>query len=684
MSAEPGLHVLMQVGAAFFSAALTGPLGNIDIPEADLDRIAAMRTARSIEVIQEARHAEPLRLGWIAGPRPAKPEFPAHFQNAILAAEDVRFGQHPGVDPVALVAALLDSVTGRLRGGSGLAQQLIKNTVTGPARTFERKAIEAVLALRLTAAFPAPDILDSYLASAWFGRGLGAGAAAPTWLGKTWDQVQPHESAFLAGLLTAPASHDPQYHRDRARLRRNQVLQSMHNAGTLSATDLAAGQALPVDTELLASSRPPRWIASALDRLGSGDGADQVRVTIDADWQHIAQSALREHLFRIGGTGPAGNVAPVLLQDPDGETGLLRRAASRFLDISPGTARLIVTRTQGSEVSGLLDRGHGDMTQLVRNWTDTPLRPGDVLAVTADNETPELIPLPAFQGAVVIMTPDGELLAIVGGSDPDLLPLDRTRGRRAPGSALKPFLWTAALANGLSPHDLVPNVITSYQLTDGSEWTPRNFDLSETGPIPAWFALEISSNLAAARIAHATGLHALRRVTEHLGVYKTMPLHPATALGTHETDLLLLTSGYAAYANGGRAAQARIAAGDHPPRATNFRLEPWIVRDMASMLYGAAQRGTAAPAFAGSQLDVAGKTGTSSNHRDVWFLGWVPGIVIGVWLGHDDGRPLPPRMTGGTAAAPLARRILEKADSHGLLTTDADQSWPPPLFHAPR
>ncbi|MXX91317.1 MAG: hypothetical protein F4213_06455 [Boseongicola sp. SB0677_bin_26] len=659
---EPGLHVMLQVAGAALSAVLTGPLGNIDIPDASIDAVAAQHPFEAVEVLQETE-AGKRRLGWISSDTVGRLNLPDHFIDALIATEDIRLGLHPGVDPVALVSAAWDTAMGRTRGGSGVAQQLVKNAITGPALTLERKVIEAILALRLTAAAPAEAILESYLTHAWFGRGVrGASMAAPAWFGKPWHEIMPHESAFLAGLLKSPAAHDPDGHPDRAKHRRDLVLRRMHQAGAISGTDLAAGLVQPVGTIPYRPLPPPRWIASALARMPPKGDDDQIRVTIRPAWQAIASEALRDHLNSLGNPEPAGSVAVALRADPDGSLGLLRPAAARHLGLSPGTGRMIVTSIEGELIRGLLDRGSGSMIHTESAWTDAPLAVGDVLVAVDGGEVRGV---PGMQGAVLIMAHDGKILAYVGGSEPDLLPLDRARAKRSPGSALKPFLWAAAMRDGLLPNDLVPNVVTAYRLADGSVWRPENFDLSETAPVPAWQALEISSNLAAARIAHATGIDSLKEVTESLGIYQDIPLHPATSLGTHETDLLRLTAGYAALANGGY--RVRPSVIDEEKQDTPVPvLDPWIARELGAMLHGVTRRGTAARAFADFEVAVAGKTGTSGDHRDAWFVGYVPGVVIGVWIGRDDAKPLPGGMTGGRVAAPLARRILQEALARDL------------------
>jgi penicillin-binding protein 1A len=723
---DVGLYALTKIVVGGLSAFMTGPLGSIDIPDVDIQRdIIERPTGYSAQVVDHTGAG----LGYAGhgkGTSPAIADLPDHFIQALLSVEDARFGAHPGIDPMAVASAGIDTLRGYRRGGSTITQQLVKNSVTGDDLTFERKIKEAIVSVRMSEAYDPAVILQAYLANVWFGRGQeGVSGASMAWFGKPWADIELHEAAFLAGILKGPAYYDPVKYPERATQRRNVVLDMMLERRMITAEECAEAKEHPLsvipaaDSNALLDSLSP-WIASAVqsdfnryDILSSStrvSGDMVIQTTIDPEWQEIAETALRDTIDAIGGKGPAGTVelGSLSFNDPLDSPNVerVRAGAADMLATSHNAGRVIIESVTSSSYQVLLDRGYGPLEWVRIGKSSshpgyTPKR-GDVLPYTRVDGQPVLSSVPQLQGAVVIMAPEsGAVLASVGGYDPEVSPFDRTQAKRQPGSAIKPFLWLQAMQEGMSYNTLVEDLEMVYTSANGEIWKPRNYDGSQSGYIPLFVALEESSNLVAANLAARIGIPSLASMTESIGVYEKdgMRRHMTSALGASEATLTRMTAGYAAIANGGH-----VVAPHHIATIEKDGTTIWDPRyvapdmavaefqnaaDVSSMLYGVTQRGTAAGAFRGSIMKVAGKTGTTQDYRDAWFMSYVPGIAVGVWIGRDDFKPIRGNRSGASAAAPVARKIYDTAAMHGLLSSHGariDQGyipqWPPVLLSA--
>jgi penicillin-binding protein 1A len=722
--AEPGLYALVKILAGGMSATLTGPLGPVDLPDIDLAaEISANRHGYVAEVLTEHQES----LGYAGQDRASSPrvqDLPDRFIQALLSIEDARFGAHPGVDPMATAMAILDTVRGNPRGGSTITQQVVKNSVTGNKVSIDRKVREAILAVRAQEGLSEDVILEGYLGNAWFGRGQsGATGASLAWFGKQWSEVTLSEAAFLAGILKGPAYYDPIKNPEQAKERRDLVLRAMFNKGMINeeTRDSAIEEPLTVlshaDTKMLMAP-VATWIdtgvAHDVDRYGIMDhpgmrsGDVRITTTIDTDWQALAQEALRAGVRRISPAKPVAEIdLPTLkpgLSIPKDITLKIRQKGARHVATSKKTGRALIYSVGSGYYTTVVDRGYGDLEWHHLKEADQEIgfkaKPGDLLVYKRVNGLVTLQRPSAVQGAVVVMRPeDGAILASIGSSDPDLFPLDRTQVKRQPGSAIKPFAWLSALNVGWRPDEYVEDRVRSYHTNTGDVWTPKNYDGAEAGLVPLFVALEESSNLAAASLIDSLGVEALASTAEAAGIYEwgEMKRIPASVLGVSETSLTRLTAGYAALANGGKVvAPHRISRviKNGETLWSPLEIERNIAistssetRDLTSMLYGVVERGTAHRPFRKLDLPVVGKTGTTQNYRDAWFVSYTPGVVVGVWVGMDDNSPLPGKRSGSSAAAPIARDIYAAARRQGLLTKNGRragqpqyQSWPPQLF----
>ncbi len=522
---------------------------------------------------------------------------PKPCRDAVLAAEDQRFFQHPGVDPLALVRATLVNLRagGAEQGGSTLTQQLVKNTFLTPRRTVGRKLREAVLAVLLELRTSKEDILGRYLASVYLGTDGGVPVhgfahAAAVHLGKPLGALDVGDCALLAGMIRSPNRLAPRRHRDEARGRRDEVLRLMIERDMIDPETGDKAMAQPV------TPAPPRERS-----VGALYVADQVQRELDALLPEVAMSPGLAVYTSIDATA--------------------QRQAERAV-------------RHGLEA---LERGR-------------PSR-DDTL-----------------QAALVAIDPESGLVrALVGGRDYRTSALDHAvRMRRQPGSTFKPFVFLTALdpaRTGVDARSVVSR-IDDRPLTvdvDGHSWSPANYDDEYLGQVALEEALARSLNTATVRLALAVGIGPIVDTARDLGITSPLPPVPALALGAGEVSLLELTAAYGVFASGGLQRPpglvTAVASGEGEvlyvaQGETRQVIDPAVAYLMTHMLERAIDAGTGdGVRRAGFRGAAAGKTGTTNDMRDAWFVGWTPDLVAGVWVGYDRGGST--GLTGARGALPI-------------------------------
>lgn len=705
------------------SLVATSPGGISSLPEVDMETSRAMARPGFIAHISDRSGTSlgsVFREGSISTPIE---KLPAEFLEAVIAIEDRRFLQHRGIDPKGLASAAMSQFGPSPRGGSSIDQQMAKNAWIGPEVSLRRKIPEALLALRARQVLGGRGVMQLYLETAWFGRGVtGAGGAAMAWFGRDWSELSLGEMAYLAGLLKGPGFYDLQRHPERAARRRDQVLQAMLREGFITEADMRSAMEAPlVPAERIArvQGQESRWAMSAaqpilgrmIDEQVSGSALlhdVEITLSIDQTWQRMAQDALQNIVRPLSREEPfasvsAGKMTEIRALQHDSP--VLREIAREMLDP-------VLPWDSTSQAGLLLDQREGIWRILIENGTvlDEELRfpegfrpsPGDIVAVRISENGLRAEGRRAIDGAVVIMDPrTGEILASIGGAFPDHTGFDRTRAIRQPGSAIKTFLYLAAFEHGYTPEMWVSDTERDFITEDGVIWRPRNYGRTQAGTVTLRAAFEQSSNLAAAHLMDALGSDAMARIAESAGVYPSgMRQHMTAALGTIETSLLDLAQGHATIVNGGairqRNAIHEMSIGGQPLIANGIRIGEGrmgagpiarrsSIEDVLSILHGVTQRGTASVAFRGHPVTIAGKTGTTQGYRDAWFVGVTPHLAIGVWIGRDDNLPMQGQVSGGRHAAPVAAAILRQAfqkdliDGNGFLRGSQDSSvtWPP-------
>lgn len=515
---------------------------------------------------------------------------PQHLIDAVLAVEDRRFASHHGVDLRRIAGALLANLrAGAVRqGGSTVTQQLVKNFFLTPEQTLWRKLQEAAMALIVEARYSKREILQSYLNEIYLGRRgatsiHGVGEAARFYFGKSIGELVPAESALLAAIIQSPNRLSPHRNPERARERRDLVLELMRRQGRIDLETFNRARATPLDVASpIAESGDARYFLDLLRR--------QLPEAYD-------RNVLQTEGLRIYST----------------LNSRLQRAAVRSL------------------VSGLeaIERRRPELK------TDDPSR--------------------RLQGCLIAMRPQtGEILALVGGRDYGESQFDRcTQARRPAGSVFKPFIYLAALENRDGPPvatlaSFLDDTPLEIETRDGL-WRPQNYDHEFRGRVPLRTALERSFNVPSVRLALRVGIDRVADMAIRMGVKSHLPRVPSLALGTAEVSPLEIARAYATLASGGVRPHPHtfedLTAGDRTLEQRHLELEQVLDPGLAylgvSLLEGVVNRGTARRLRQlGLEGAIAGKTGTTDDERDLWFVGFTPELVAVVWLGFDEPRSI--------------------------------------------
>lgn len=574
---------LISVLAGMIASVWTGPFGAGDIPEPKQDIIPPPSPAWQIDILDQ----EGQRMVTSFSPSPgglSVSEYPENFINAVIAAEDSRFGSHPGADIVGMAAAAVDTLRGNLRGGSGIAQQLIKIRSLGPEQTLDRKAEELVMALRLRRDVGDQEILRAYLASAWFGRGMtGATHAARVWFGKDWRDLSLAENASIAALLKGPARFDLEDNPERNKDRRNAIIRRMREMGMVSQdeADKAVREeisAIPPETAMSSAAADP-WQVSAAKRALEGvmTASGEPGVLSERSVTATFSRAWQDALYAAVGAGPEGN----------------REIAMVAMEI-----------------------------------------------------------------------PSGRILAVIGGKDYEKSAYDRTAALRQPGSAAKPLFFLGALEFGMTPWSLVRNDPDRFS---GAGWRPSNYDGSVTAPAPLYQGLEASSNLMTLNMAADAGFENVYNIAELSGAWPTGAIDRVapSVLGASVTSVVRLNAGIAGILNGGVTVPPLFLEGE-PSAAPAIFASQASSSFVTDMMAGVMDRGTARTVGREAKVRIVGKTGTSQNVRDAWFVGGTPSVAITAWIGRDDDKGLGGG-TGATLAAPYVIRAFNAAYEAGLI-----------------
>jgi penicillin-binding protein 1A len=647
--------------------------------------------------------------------------------NAFTSAEDKNFYSHPGIDPSGIMRAAVKDVFNVLQhrrpeGASTITQQVARNFLLNSDVKLSRKIKEAVLAIRIDSTYSKDKILELYLNEIFLGENsYGVAAAALNYFGKSLDQLDVAEAAFLASLPKGPSNYNPRYHPQAALERRNWVIGQMADNGYITqeqAREAIAeplnAQERPLGSQAVDSDYFVEEVRRQLyDQYGQAalyDGGLQVRATLDTRLQNYAVNALRAGLVRYdrrhGWRGAVSNINIM------GDWKNTLKSAGNQSGIDTWRIAVVLGFNDDNSTTIGLDNGNratipfSELAWARRELKDAnvgaaPTKPeevfkiGDVIYVEPvdDKGNYGLRQVPEVNGAIVAMDPHtGRVLALSGGFSYASSQFDRAmQAERQPGSSFKPFVYAAALDNGFTPVSKIDDTpVSLYQGPGLPLWTPKNFTGKFLGPITLRRGIELSRNVATVRLAAEIGMDKITPYPVRFGVYDKMPPYLSNALGAYETTLMRMTTGYSEFVNGGKKISAtlidriqdrngktifrhdkRVCDGcdqatwhDQPePLLADPReqiIDPRTAFQIVSLLEGVVQRGTGVAVKAVGK-PLAGKTGTSNDAKDVWFIGFSPDLACGVFVGFDNPRTLGHREQGATVAAPVFRDFMKGA-----------------------
>jgi len=662
---------------------------------------------------------------------------PKTLQAAFVSAEDQRFWEHKGVDPIGILRAIVTNAeqygSGRRAvGASTITQQVAKNMLVGSERSMMRKAREAVLAMRIEEALPKERILEIYLNEIFMGaQAYGVAAAAQAYFNKGLDELTVGEMAFLGALPKAPNNLNPVRFPEAARSRRDYVLDRMVEDGAITRQQADEAKALPIVPK---PTRRPEVLPvgqyftedvrrELIARFGEKEavgGGLVVRTSLDPELQAQTEEILRRGLLAFdrshgGWLGPVAKIPAGATEWFPALAALPRTGGPRpnwkfavALEVGPNSARMgWVDRPDPSrpaqprigtlaisDVMWSRKKISEDKFRGMAGIRDV-VQPGDVVMVEQiggpTSTRLALRQVPEIEGAIVALDPTtGRVLAMAGGWSYEKSQFNRaSQAQRQPGSSFKPFVYLPAMEAGVTPATRFLDGPIEIR-TGNTVWRPTNYGGGTgRGYVTVRQALESSLNLVTIRIAMEIGMSKVAETAARFGVSDNLLRVYANALGSGETTVLRMAGAYGGLASGGRktvptlidsvqdrrgtvvwrsearACEGCVAGepGSAPPDLVDARPQvanPIAVYQLTNILTGVVQRGTGKRAASGGR-PIAGKTGTTNDYQDNWFVGYTPDLVVAVWLGYDDPRPLGRGETGGENAAPLFRQVLEAA-----------------------
>ena len=620
-------------------------------------------------------------------------ELPTVVVDAILAAEDADFYDHKGLDYLGMVRALYKMVTrGKISGGgSTITQQTVKNMLLKPERKFKRKFKELILARRLEASLTKDEILHIYLNIIYFGHGRhGIEEASQYYFGVAAKDLTLGQAATIAGLIQSPEKHSPRKHPKSAKRRQTYVLKQMVKKGLLGQNEANAQIEAPLPK---LAPRPKgysdyRWftdlalkeLLKSYDRETIITGGYRIETTLDSSWQQAAQKSVREVLDKAVKKLQPPKRVKLASWKKKRRKQLGKKAPPIGVNV-PG----VVTVKDNGFAHLSLGKGEGVLkTSLLKRWErmlGREVKSGDLIQVVIEKPSKEgnpaklrLASLP--QAAMAVLDPkNGNLKALIGGYDWEVSKFNRAvQMRRQIGSTFKPFVYAAALQS--RNYTLATTLLDSPEtipLGRGKFYQPRNYTKKYLGEVSLRTALAKSINTTAIRTILELSVTKVIDLATNCGLNGPYPKGPALALGAVESSPLILTKAFTPFANDGRLISPRMITllsrkGEVVERFKDVSA-PVISEGVAYLvregLVEVVQNGTARR-LRNLPQTVGGKTGTTNQNRDAWFVGIAPSLVSAVWVGRDNNQKLWKKATGGSAAAPIFEKFVKSIKPTGL------------------
>ena len=634
---------------------------------------------------------------------------PKNVINSFLSAEDKNFFSHPGVDAKGVLRAIINNIQNiltskRLEGASTITQQVAKNFLLTNEVSLNRKIKEAILAFRIERALSKERILELYLNQIYLGSGAyGVAAASLEYFDKSIKELNYSEAALLAALPKAPSKYNPFRNIELAKFRRDLVLKNLLDNKFL---DLKQFEKLKKKKIILKKTKKvfledaQYYIEDVrkniIEKLSYEKVYNQgfnINTPINLELQKIATKSLRDGLIlydqRIGWRGPLTNKK----YNIDWFKGLEKFEVEKSINWEIAIVKKV---NQFSVIIETSKKQKGTIEFKDIAWTKKEfrelLKKGDVIYVkNIGKELFSLKQIPKINGGIVVMDPyTGRVLALSGGFSFRNSEFNRaSQARRQPGSAFKPFVYALALENNYTPSSLVLDApLVLDQGSDLKMWKPENYGKKFYGPSTLRVGLEKSRNLMTVRIAQNLGIDSVAKFSKDLGIYENPEKLLSISLGSAETTLLKLTSAYSAFANGGKLVKPIIidriqdsegntiinneqrfclncskisyTSKDYPDIDDNYKkvFSPQTAYQVTSILEGVIKRGTGKK-LKKLKLNLAGKTGTTNENTDAWFIGYTSNLVIGVYVGMDNPSPLGKFETGSKTALPIFENFVK-------------------------
>jgi len=633
--------------------------------------------------------------------------------NSFLSAEDKNFFSHPGVDAKGIVRAFINNISNimtskRLEGASTITQQVAKNFLLTNEVSFNRKLKEAILAFRIERALSKKRILELYLNQIYLGEGAyGVASASLEYFDKPINKLNYTETALLAALPKAPSRYNPYKNINLAKKRRDLVLNNLLDNNYIDKDEYKNF----IKNKIILKKRKKIFLEDAryyvedirkniVEQFGFDRVYKQglnIKTPLNLELQNIATESLREGLLnydkRKGWRGPLIN--KIISKNWHKEKNLKKFRLEKSINWDLAIVKKINQFSIDIETEKKLI---GKINYENISWTKKEFNElvnvGDIIYVKKyDKNIYELKQLPKVNGGIVVMDPfTGRVMALSGGFSFKKSEFNRaTQALRQPGSAFKPFIYALALENNYSPSTLILDApLVLNQGIDLKMWKPENYGKKFYGPSTLRMGLEKSRNLMTVRIAQDLGLKKIVNFSKQLGIYENPNELLSISLGSEETTLLKLSSAYSSFVNGGKlikpilidriqdsegktifnnekrvcsnCKQISLLSNEVPKITDNFTqvFSPETAYQMISMLEGAIKRGTGRN-LKNLNLDIAGKTGTTNNNTDTWFVGFTSKLVIGVYVGFDEPQSLGKRETGAKTALPIFKSFVKKA-----------------------
>jgi penicillin-binding protein 1A len=636
---------------------------------------------------------------------------PKNVINAFLSAEDKNFFSHPGVDAKGVLRAVVNNISNiisskRLEGASTITQQVAKNFLLSNEVSLNRKIKEAILAFRIERVLTKERILELYLNQIYLGSGAyGVAAASLEYFDKSIRNLNYVEAALLAALPKAPSKYNPYRDIELAKFRRNLVLKNMFENNYINSTwynklineeiNLNKNKKIYLEDAQYFVEDVRKNVIQTFSYDEIYKKGFNINTPINLKFQKKATDALRNGLIsydqRKGWNGPLTNKPLNTNWNKNLEKFKLEKSINWYLAIVKKVNKFSAIIETEDKLEGIIEYKNISWTK--KQFKDL-LKPGDVIYVKyLEKNKFSLQQLPKINGGIVVMDPyTGRVLALSGGFSFKKSEFNRaTQAMRQPGSAFKPFIYALALENNYSPTSLVLDApLVLNQGKDLKMWKPENYGKIFYGPSTLRTGLEKSRNLMTVRIAQDLGLEKIINFSKNLKIYESPKELLSISLGSEETTLLKLTSAYSAFVNGGKLVepvlidriqdsegntiykndmrtcmncdQISYLSKDFPKIKNKYKqiFSSETAYQMTSILEGAVQRGTAKK-LKDLKLNIAGKTGTTNNNTDTWFIGYTSDLLIGVYVGTDDPKTLGKYETGAKTALPIFKSFVVSA-----------------------